>query len=268
MSTGADEQGPPPAATLFVGIHGVLELHPWIRRGRDTNALDQDTFSLAVNRSIALGFAAFNSYGPRHVRWGHNDAGGDWAQDGSVRQIAWLRVDVAQDAPGQRIPLQPAIAVLGDSLDRVGRFRPTGLHALVPVGVSPDARADLASMADWFALADPAGQVRFTVTLAGAGPVERQPDASRVLTAAREAGHGQLAIEPSEAPASTPSLAPPLVGQLFLPGRLSTIAFTCTAHEWSLDLMSWVAEVFVEAARAAGTTAPTLVTVSLDDPSG
>jgi hypothetical protein len=185
-----------------------------------------------------------------------------------VRQIAWLRVDVAQDAPGQRIPLQPAIAVLGDSLDRVGRFRPTGLHALVPVGVSPDARADLASMADWFALADPAGQVRFTVTLAGAGPVERQPDASRVLTAAREAGHGQLAIEPSEAPASTPSLAPPLVGQLFLPGRLSTIAFTCTAHEWSLDLMSWVAEVFVEAARAAGTTAPTLVTVSLDDPSG
>src|SRR5699024_160457 len=92
--------------TFFVGVHGVLALYPWLRPPAvELDDLSQDGFSLVVTRSTALGLSAF-PHGVNPVRWHHSDAGGDWTQDGQVREVAWLQADAA-DLPEQRVPLQP-----------------------------------------------------------------------------------------------------------------------------------------------------------------
>ncbi|MFE7567026.1 hypothetical protein ACFU76_08675 [Streptomyces sp. NPDC057539] len=256
------------APTLILGVHGVLDLEPWIRRAHEDDSLEEDMYSLVVKRTVAYGLSSFHAGGPEGERWGHNDAGGDWTQDGKVHQLAWLQVAVSEELRGQRIPVQPAVTVLRDVLTRLGRFRPTGLHTLAPLQLAPDARADLVDAAAWFALADPdpGASVDLTVSVWAPETAGLPGRASDLLAAAQERTYDAMTIGPAPAGAATTSaqdgLDLPLAGEVQTEGMRPGPAFHCRVREWSLDVAAWTTEIFVDALRSTGTRAPALITVS------
>ncbi|MET9292468.1 hypothetical protein [Streptomyces sp. NPDC003077] len=259
--------------TLIMGVHGVLVLHPWIARASAEFDLDPDVFGLAVQRAEAYGWSSTH-LGPAGEldgrRWSHHDAGGDWTQDGRVREVAWLQVGAARGLRGQRLPVLPVATVLGDVLRRVGRFRLTGLHTVAPPHLAPDAAAVLAGAADWFALADPDGAAGLTVTVSGreADGADRAP---LVRKHTQESAYGRLALTgilPADVLSSGPlptGLARPLTGAVQTEGMRPLMAFGCRAREWSPDVAAWTTEVVLDALRATGTTESVLVTVSVED---
>ncbi|NUK25845.1 hypothetical protein HRW23_26480 [Streptomyces lunaelactis] len=251
-------------APMIMGVHGVLTLNPWV------SPEHEDVFGLVVRRTVSYGWSSFHASGPDGVRWGHNEADGDWEQDQRVRQLAWLQVDVADAPRGQRLPVLPAATVLGDSLNRIGRFRFTGLHTVAPLYEAPDSRADLAYAAEWFALADPAASAEFTLSVASTKAADLPGHAPDILAAALERAHGQLGIEAAPLSSRQGLPASPAEAGLGLPlaGELETThlqcgqAFRCVTREWSLDMAAWVTEIFIDALRGTGTTHPALITVS------
>ena len=253
----------PPDPTLIVGIHGVLHLAPWLRPALDDpeDEAPEDVFSLVVRRSTALGLTSFHRGGPEHVRWHHNDAGGDWTQDGRVRQVAWLQV-AAADAPGQRLPIAPAAAVLTDALGRVGQLRFTGMHTLLSLRLATDARADLASWADWFTVADPAGSATVAVSVSVDRAADLVPVRAALMAAVRERAHDGATIEVTDALSAADGLDRPLAGELLREGLGEPVYFECGLPEWSPDIAVWVTELFVDAMRETITAATTLITVS------
>jgi hypothetical protein len=251
--------------TLIVGLHGVFDRHPWIDRASAEYDLDEDVFSLVVQRAAAYGWSSTRlgrDWGLDGQRWGHNDAGGDWTQDGLVRQVGWLQVAAAETLRGQRIPVLPAVTVLGDALRRVGDLRLTGLHVLAPLHLAPDGRFDLVGAADWFGLADPDGAALVTVTVSARESAVLGERAVEIGGLARQRTYGRMTIEPSPAAEPDAGLALPLAGETQAEGMRKAMAFHCGLREWSLDVAAWTTEVFLDALRAAGTTEPALVTVS------
>ncbi|MFE3073583.1 hypothetical protein [Streptomyces sp. NPDC059247] len=226
---------------MRVEVYGVLEQHPWIGQVSVDHDLEEDMFSLAVKRSKAYGWSstvlgAGNELGGR--RWTLADAGGDWSQDGQVRQLAWLSVYPADDLAAQHLPVMPMTRVLTDVLQRVGELRLAGLRVQVPVRLARDAGFDLRAAADWFALASPDARADVTVTVS-AGP---EVSAAQVLDVAARCGHGLLRLQ--EAGPGSPD-----------------IVLEGTCPEWTSDAAAWIADIIVESLRAAGVRAPAEITV-------
>ncbi|MER8000666.1 hypothetical protein [Streptomyces sp. NPDC095613] len=166
------------------------------------------------------------------------------------------------------------MTVLGDVLRRAGGFRFTGLHAFVPMRLSPDAAVALRGAADWFALADPDGAVDLLVTVSERGK-SAPGRIAQVRRHAEESAYGRMtpvetveaveaveAVEPSATTPELPGLAPTLTGAVLAEGMRRRMPFRCRVREWSPDVAAWVTEVFVDALRASGEAEPVLVTVS------
>ncbi|GAA2250144.1 hypothetical protein GCM10010232_42500 [Streptomyces amakusaensis] len=267
------------ATPMIMGIHGVLTLHPWIRRQYAEGTLDEDVFSLVATRATAYGWLGSTEPVPVGVRWGHNDADGDWEQDGRIRELGWMQIDVGDTPSGQRLPVLPAATVLGEGLARVGRLDFTGLHTVAPLRLAGDSRLDLLEAAGWFGLGDPEAESAFTMTVAGTEPAGIPGLASALLDGVRERARDLLTIEPLEppapdapalTPATQPGLAHPPSGgpDAGLAQMTSGRTFRCTAREWSLDLASWVTEMAIDALRETGLTQPVAIAVSRTGPAG
>ncbi|MEU3713755.1 hypothetical protein [Streptomyces catenulae] len=263
-----------PDAPFVVGLHGVLTRHPWIDRVSADCDLDEDVFGLAVKRAAAFAWSSTAlTDPPADNLWDHHDADGDWTQDGTVRQLAWLHASLPQPArtPGRkrrarRLPVLPVVTVLADALRRIGTVRLTGTHALVPLHRAGDARVALAETADWYALADPSGAALLTVTVAAPPSARLAARSAEIVAAARERTHGRMAVEILKpARATTPGLARPLAGQVQAEGLRPALALRCAAPEWSTDVAAWTTEVCADAIRAVtGASGPVLVTVSAE----
>ncbi|MFJ3592521.1 hypothetical protein OG693_31525 [Streptomyces sp. NBC_01259] len=263
-----------PGATFIVGLHGVLDRHPWIDRVSAEFDLEEDVFSLAVKRASAYAWSStVLTDRPADNLWDHNDADGDWTQDGQVRQLAWLQSSLPRpsNTPGKRqrarrLPLLPVVTVLSDALRRVGTVRLTGTHALVPLHRAGDARIELAEVADWFALADPSGAAPLTVTVSALPSANLGARAADIRDAALERTYGHLGVEPLKpVTVETPGLAQPLAGVVQAEGLRRALAYRCEAREWSTDVAAWATEVFVDSVRAVtGLSGPITVTVSSD----
>ena len=250
---------------MILGVHGVFERHPWIDLISADCDLDEDVFSLSVNRAAAYGWSfplSSDRDEVRGQRWGHNDAGGDWTQDGRVRELAWLKVEVG-DLRGQRLPVLPMATVLGDGLCRVGTFQLTGMHTVAPVHLAADALPELQGAAAWFRLADPAHAVDLTAEVSARAPDQLAARAPEILNLVQERSWARTAIRSAPAGRPQEGLAEPTEGEVRYGGMRPALAFRCRAHEWSLDVAAWATDLLIDALRAAGTTEPVLITVTV-----
>ncbi|WP_328680887.1 hypothetical protein [Streptomyces sp. NBC_00343] len=219
-------------------IYGVLREHAWIGQVSADHDLDEDLFSLAVKRAAAYGWSSTRLSAGAELggqRWGHADAGGDWSQDGRVRQLAWITVYPATGLREQHLPVLPLTRIMVESLGRVGELDFTGLTVRVPVRLAPDTRFDLVGDAAWFALAAP--DARAEAVVSAAGPVDTVAERVRELVVQR--GHGLLRAEHVEH-----------VEHLARAHDRTT--FACDLPEWTPDSAAWLAEVLVDALRAVG----------------
>lgn len=249
------------ALTMSAAVDGRLTVHPWLladlgESDTGSSILDQDVFSLIVARSKARGLASFSGAEPPSVRWGHNDAGGDWIQDGTVRRLAWFQCAVPeQPTPGRRLPIQPVLSVLDEVLALVGVVEPTALHLIVPLAGAPDGRPDLAALARWFDLADPETACQLTLILAA--PVIGSTSLRSVPELIRTRSMDRISIEQTEPlvvePYGTPWLLDPVEHR--------QLAWRATLPTWSIEAAGWLIELLLEALRELAVTAPVAISV-------
>ncbi|MEU6443200.1 hypothetical protein [Streptomyces sp. NPDC047046] len=262
-------------ATFIVGLHGVLDKHPWIEQVNAEFDLEEDVFSLAVQRASAFAWSstALTDEQTENL-WDHNDADGDWTPDGTVRQLAWLQTSLPRPAqtPGRarrepRLPILPVLTVLSDALRRVGTVRLTGTHTLAPLHRAGDARVALAENADWYTLANPADATTLTVTVSALPSAHLAERAGEIREAALARTYGNMqvtALTPATA-AAPPGLARPLAGMVQAERLRTALAFRCDVREWSTDVAAWTTEVFADSIRTVtGLSGLVLIAVSSD----
>ncbi|MGW1193582.1 hypothetical protein [Streptomyces sp. NPDC002559] len=252
--------------TLIMGLHGVFRRHPWIAGILAENDLaDEDAFSLAVTRAEAYGWSSTHlGRGPLDgCRWGHNDAGEDWTEDGLVRQLVWMQVAVQEQLHGQRLPLLPVATVLSDALHHMGVYTLTGVHAIVPLHLpTDDDLAYLSQAADWVATSGPGPAADCVITIAARESAGLSNRARQVDVQLLEHSYGRLSIHPGEPAPPTHGLARSLAGEVQAEGMQNVASIPCSLPLWSLDSATWAAEVTATALRDIGVTEPVLLTIS------
>jgi hypothetical protein len=247
---------------MTVEIHGVLRQHEWIGQVSVDYDLDEDLFSLAVKRAAAYGWSSTHLGAGAELggrRWDHADAGGDWSQDGRVRQLAWLTVYPATGLQAQHLPVLPMTQVLLDALRRVGQLHLTGLRVRTPVQFAPDTGFDLRAEADWFSLAAPDATTDVTVTIS----TESSVSPTQVCDLAVQRGYGHLHLKQAP-PCLDSDVAPSAVLSVEVPVQEPGMTLTGSIPEWTSDAAAWVAEVIIDSLRASGARAPAEITVCHD----
>ncbi|MFI1310738.1 hypothetical protein ACH4TS_11310 [Streptomyces albidoflavus] len=259
----------PADPTLLLGLHGVFHRHPWIDRVLAEHGLsDEDMYALCVARAEAYGWSSTQLTGPPPdgSRWGHNDAGHDGTEDATVRQLAWLQVAVEEGLRGQRVPLLPVATVLDDALRHLGTYEFTGLHALVPVQLTPaEAYASLHPGTDWVATSGPGPAVPCRITLAAHPAAGLAPPAEELRARLLDITRGQLAAHPPTTPEALhdrAGLRRPLEGDVPSVGLRPVLSLRCSVPAWSLDTAVWAAEATAISAHSLGARSPVLITVS------
>lgn len=245
--------------TLLIGLHGVLRLHPAIRRAVESGTLEEDVYSLVIKRTVAYGWSEEPGGGIPPL-WTHGEAGSDLTQDGRVRQAAWLLVKVIE---GVGLPLQAIATVLRDALFRIGDLELTGFHAVVPVGLGAESHVVAAYAAGWFALSDPENATTATVIVTTSRQVSDET-AERVATLAGRIAQGRLRVkhEVHENGVMPGGVAQPPAGQTQAQHLEHCHRFLCHIPEWSLDCVVWLTSMVAESLRQFGYTDAALVSIS------
>ncbi|MET9801172.1 hypothetical protein [Streptomyces sp. NPDC006368] len=266
-------------------MHGILERHPWFDRVVEQDAegsVEEDVLGLAIDRAGSYGWRTLSTWlneggqvTAHHepTAWAHEEAGGDWTQDGRVRRLAWLQAGVLTDPPRPGLPVRPVVLVLSETLARVGTVTFTGLHALLPLQAAErDTAFHQTELAPWFGLADPDARYDVVVTLScrpGEGGVD-EGDAGAVRAAVREMAQGALDVSAADAVADAdggvPGLDLDLGRVMHTEGMREVLRFGCRTREWSPDVAVWLVEMVADAVRGVGRAAPVVVTVSLASP--
>ncbi|MFE9389411.1 hypothetical protein [Streptomyces sp. NPDC006784] len=258
---------------MTVGVHGTLDLHPWLEDGHQ-EMFREKVLDLALVRADAYGWYA--PYGWRtasgkklfHVpdRWLDCDKGGDWSGGDEIRELAWARADIPdEDARYPRLPVLAMTRTLVDALTRVGAVTFTALHSYLPLQItSGDASDDLDDMREWFSLASPSTSIAINVTVTAAPPVtwDSSAETARVHRAVQERLGGAATVE-----ILPPADSSPLPGRAriraLIEGARRAAGFVFHVREWTPDVAVWLTEVTGDALRATGHSAPFEVTASL-----
>lgn len=246
---------------MLLGVHGVLDMHPWLRAEHASSGLEEDAFSLVMKRSVAQQLTGFGRDRPAGSRWDHNDAGGDWTQDDQQHELAWLQAAISPSSA--RLPIQSALSVLSDVLTRVGRWRLEAVHGVLPVSAAGDGRADLATVWSWFTLADPARPTRVTIRVASNEARKLADSTPSLCDQARERSYGLLSFTPVQSPSEDP-LKRRMTGEIFTQGMSGGAQIECVAPEWSVDIAAWIMDIVVDVLRGSALLAEALVTVTVD----
>ncbi|KUF19383.1 MULTISPECIES: hypothetical protein [Streptomyces] len=275
--------------TVAVGLHGTLQLRPWfdgvMPQDGDTDVAE-DVLSLVVDRAGSYGWRTVGgllhengevtaSHEP--TAWAHEEVGGDWTQDGQVRQLAWLGAGVLTDPPRPGLPLRPIALLLSEALARAGEVTFTGLHALLPLHATErDTAFHQIELAPWFGLADPDARYEVVVTVSCRTPGDGgggEHDVTALREAVREKAQGMVDVfaagtkdTPSGAESALPGLDLDLRRTVHTDGMREVVRFGCGTREWSPDVAVWLVEMTAEALREAGRPAPVVVTASLVTP--
>lgn len=261
----------------LVALHGVLDRHPWTEHVTCDDH-GSELFDLAMNRSDAYGWYStggwtypYRGWGEARIvvqdpgRWADCGAGGDWTQDGRVRELAWMSADIPLGVREPRLPVLHIARILSDAVHRLGRVRFTGLHAVLPVAeLAGDASDALAAMRRWFALADPSRSVPVSVTVAD-GPALPEKAA-----AVRDAMRGRLGdvadVEVAIGEVDLSGLAD-VHGEHGEHGynksrERGVLRLACRTRERSPEVAVWLVETVGDALRAVGHAERAIVTAS------
>lgn len=255
---------------MSLAVDGQLAIHPWLRSALSQPASDQaqhsilgeDVFSLIVAHSKASGLASFSGDEPPSVRWGHNDAGGDWTQDATVRRLARFQCAVPEvPLTGRRLPVQPALTVLDKVLTLAGVLDLTAVHAVVPLAAAPDGRFDLVAMAKLSDFPNPETARAVWLTLSVPASDGARFDALPALVRARSMGRiGPEQVDEFRSPAIKP---PHGTSWLLNPGERTPLTLRCTMPTWSIDAASWLVELLIETFRELGELDPVAVSATV-----
>lgn len=257
----------------LVALHGVLDRYPWASHVT-CDAHGSELYGLAMRRAEAYGWYStggwtyeYRGWGEARIvqdpgRWADALAGGDWTQDGKVRELAWMSAEIPADVREPRLPLLPVARILSDAVNRIGDVRFTGLHAVLPLReLVGDASDAFRAMREWFALADPSASVPVSVTV-GAGPAMRGREAA-VCDGVRERLGDIAQAEVAVGPVDLAGLADVAGEHGYDKGReRGVLRFACRVPEWSVDAAVWLVEAVGDASRAAGCAEQVVVTAS------
>jgi len=262
----------------LVALHGVLDRYPWASHVT-CDAHGSEIYDLAMRRAEAYGWYStggwtykYQGWGEARIvqdpgRWADCLAGGDWTQDGKVRELAWMSAEIPDDVREPRLPLLHVTRILSDAVNRIGRVRFTGLHAVLPLHeLVGDASDDLRAMRRWFALTDPSTSVPVSVTVA-AGPAMRGKETA--VCGAISERLGDIAEAEVAAGRLDMSGMADVDGEHgYNKGReRGVLRFACRVPEWSVDAAVWLVEVVGDALRAAECAEQVVVTASPASPS-
>ncbi|WNZ09722.1 hypothetical protein [Streptomyces sp. 11x1] len=271
--------------TLTVGLHGLLQRHPWLDRvvERDPeSSVEEDVLGLAIERAGAYGWQTVSRWLSEEgqvtahhepTAWAHEEVGGDWTDDGRVHQLGWLQAGVLPDPVRPRLPVRPIALLLSETLARAGEVTFTGLHALLPLRPGErDTAFHQAELAPWFGLADPDVRHEVVVTVSGR-PGEcamSEGDVVAVRDAVRDMAQDSVAdvsvTDASVTDGRLPGLELDLDRVLHTQGMREVARFGCRTREWSPDNAVWLVELVADGLRAAGLSAQLVITVSLASP--
>lgn len=233
----------------LVALHGVLDRHPWTEHVTCDDH-GSELFGLAMNRSDAYGWYStggwtypYRGWGEARIvvqdpgRWADCGAGGDWTQDGRVRELAWMSADIPLGVREPRLPVLPVAELAGDASDA------------------------LAAMRRWFALADPSRSVPVSVTVAD-GPALPEKAA-----AVRDAMRGRLGdvadVEVATGEVDLSGLADVHGERGYNKSReRGVLRLACRTREWSPEVAVWLVETVGDALRAVGHAERAIVTAS------
>ncbi|MEV6163062.1 hypothetical protein AB0L71_14245 [Streptomyces sp. NPDC052052] len=178
-----------------------------------------------------------------------------------------MSVEIPVDVREPRLPLLHVARILSDAVNRVGRVRFTGLHAVLPLQeLVGDASDDFQAMCRWFALTDPSTSVPVNVTVA-AGPTMRGKEAA-VCGAIGERLGDVAEAEVAAGPLDLSGMADVNGEHGYHKGReRGVLRFVCRVPEWSVDAAVWLVEVVGDALRAAECAEQVVVTASPASPS-
>ncbi|MGI5171724.1 hypothetical protein ACQEU3_46005 [Spirillospora sp. CA-253888] len=250
--------------TMILGIHGVLEMKPWLRPAYDDDTYEEDMHSLILARTTAYGFGFLSEGDPSCELWWHNDAAEDWTQDGLVHEVAMFQSMIPPERKGHRLPIRPAATIMEESLRRVGDLDLAAFHALIPLHMSTaDDRLNLLYAQNWFSLSSPDATAQIIVSISVRDQDKTAELASQVQAAAADGGADHMTVSPT---------TPDVVDQEALAGELHWhpssedlslgLVYQCQVPEWSMDAAVWATEVFADALRASGITTSVLITTS------
>ncbi|MET9773685.1 hypothetical protein ABZ023_05360 [Streptomyces sp. NPDC006367] len=258
----------------LAALHGVLDRYPWASHVT-CDAHGSELYDLAMRRAEAYGWYStggwtyeYRGWGEARIvqdpgRWADALAGGDWTQDGKVRELAWMSAEIPDDVREPRLPLLHLARILSDAVNRIGHVRFTGLHAVLPLQeLVGDASDDFRAMRRWFALADPAASVPVSVTVA-AGPALRGREAA-VPGAVSERLGDIAAAEIATGHLDVSGLADVDGEHGYDKAReRGVLRLACRVPEWSVDAAVWLTEAVGDGLRAAGCAERAVVTASL-----
>ncbi|SDQ16492.1 hypothetical protein [Actinopolyspora saharensis] len=251
-----------PVPSFVLGVHGVLRWHQWVvdseRRGGFPQPDEEAVFAVTNTRAEALGLVAYPTSPNPMARWSTEEAGGDWTQDGRVREIAWMQARPLNLAY-QGWPVWPALGCIEDGLRRVGTVEPAGVHAALPLQLDTHHRQQFTGTYEWFELAEQAAARReFTVSLYTGGDGGVVPQA--LLRAITERASVLLDVQLAEQPVVGAVDPDQLEGRWMVDDELHGVHFRCRGPEWSLDMAAFVTDVVADAAKHAGVARPVLLT--------
>jgi hypothetical protein len=257
MSDSRRRSAATPEHDFLVGMHGTLRLHSWLDPHSQPDAAEIDAEGFIETRLESLGCVP-GSY----ARSFYAESGGDWVQDGEVRELAWIH-GWAPDEEDVRPPVLAAALILNDVLDRAGTHEFVAMHAVVPLQLGPPRLPDLAAVGVWFEADDPGSRCSFVASLTVASE-ERQTrdltDAFREITRVA-AGSGIVSTDRAVAEGAAAEIRTGHARRM-VQGIVSDELITGRARTWSMDLAAWLIEVVADAARMVGVNEPALISVA------
>lgn len=248
-------------STVFVGVYGSIRLHPWIK----PELLSEDVYSMFMARSTSMMWSSAGlNPPPAGLLWGMNDAGQEWSSHDPSSRIAWVQVGLSNESPNaRRLPVQPIVACVKDSLSRFGEVALTGIQLLLPVQLAGSAHSPLVSGLNWFNDCDPDARVSIRITLDAGRDDDVRRKAAEIFTTLQQLNTGPFIFHSYSLDESLAvQLEPNVVGDMWLGQGRHPVTVEATVPDWNFDSASWIVELCAEVCRQADVATTVLVSVS------